>query len=46
MVEPFEVYKLYLLLIGVLDIIPMKLRLDEKGKMTFKKGKVRTIRKK
>tara|TARA_B100001094_G_C17681835_1_gene553787 strand:+ start:49 stop:267 length:219 start_codon:yes stop_codon:yes gene_type:complete len=28
-----------------LDILPMKLRLDEKGNMTFKKGKVRTIRK-
>ena len=36
----------YSLKLRDLDIIPMKLRLDEKGKMTFKKGKVRTIRKK
>ena len=35
----------YTLKLSDLDIIPMKLRLDEKGKMTFKKGKVRTIRK-
>ena len=35
----------YSLKLSDLDIIPMKLRLDEKGKMTFKKGKVRTIRK-
>jgi len=36
----------YSLKLRDLDIIPMKLRLDKQGKMTFRNGKVRTIRKK